>query len=404
MAQQTNIGFDLTQLDSIIKRLDKSLDNLLVKSNNAANNLSSQIKSLTKTDLKQLGDELVALRGKVLGAKKTKGIRSNLSVFGDDEASVRQYIALLEKAKRVEKTMRDAGVKRASQYGFGVALKEAKEYLSSIKKINAAQKETDATYRGSLSYAKGAKSVNDLRIAIRNLTTARDKENLNTARGRQHYEKLTAEIDRLKGKYNELTGVATKASSKLAVLGQKLGAYFSVYSIINFTKQLINVRKEFELQQISLEVLLQNKEKADLLWDKTVALAIKSPFRVKELVTYTKQLAAYRVESDKLYDTTRMLADISSGLGVDMNRLILAYGQVKAASFLRGTELRQFTEAGIPMLDELAKRFENLEGRAVGVDEVFARISKRMVSFKDVDAVLRSMTREEGVRTSANIT
>ena len=99
MAQQTNIGFDLSQLDSIIKRLDKSLDNLLVKSNNAANNLSSQIKSLTKTDLKQLGDELVALRGKVLGAKKTKGIRSNLSVFGDDEASVRQYIALLEKAK-----------------------------------------------------------------------------------------------------------------------------------------------------------------------------------------------------------------------------------------------------------------------------------------------------------------
>ena len=396
MAQQTNIGFDLSQLDSIIKRLDKSLDNLLVKSNNAANNLSSQIKSLTKTDLKQLGDELVALRGKVLGAKKTKGIRSNLSVFGDDEASVRQYIALLEKAKRVEKTMRDAGVKRASQYGFGVALKEAKEYLSSIKKINAAQKETDATYRGSLSYAKGAKSVNDLRTAIRNLTNARDKENLNTARGRQHYEKLTAEIDRLKGKYNELTGVATKASSKLAVLGQKLGAYFSVYSIINFTKQLINVRKEFELQQISLEVLLQNKEKADLLWDKTVALAIKSPFRVKELVTYTKQLAAYRIESDKLYDTTRMLADISSGLGVDMNRLILAYGQVKAASFLRGTELRQFTEAGIPMLDELAKRFEALEGRAVGVDEVFARISKRMVSFKDVDAVLRSMTSEGG--------
>ena len=207
---------------------------------------------------------------------------------------------------------------------------------------------------------------------------------------------MTAEIDRLKGKYNELTGVATKASSKLAVLGQKLGAYFSVYSIINFTKQLINVRKEFELQQISLEVLLQNKEKADLLWDKTIALAIKSPFRVKELVTYTKQLAAYRVESDKLYDTTRMLADISSGLGVDMNRLILAYGQVKAASFLRGTELRQFTEAGIPMLDELAKRFENLEGRAVGVDEVFARISKRMVSFKDVDAVLRSMTSEGG--------
>ena len=91
MAQQTNIGFDLTQLDSIIKRLDKSLDNLLVKSNNAANNLSSQIKSLTKTDLKQLGDELVALRGKVLGAKKTKGIRSEQPIVTDKICGFRKF-------------------------------------------------------------------------------------------------------------------------------------------------------------------------------------------------------------------------------------------------------------------------------------------------------------------------
>ena len=123
------------------------------------------------------------------------------------------------------------------------------------------------------------------------------------------------------------------------------------------------------------------------MWGQTVDLALKSPFRVKELIKYTKQLAAYRIETDKLHDTTKRLADMSAGLGVDMQRLILAYGQVRAAEYLRGTELRQFTEAGVPMLDELAKYFSELENAEVTTAEVFERISKRMVSFNDVEDI-----------------
>ena len=108
-------------------------------------------------------------------------------------------------------------------------------------------------------------------------------------------------------------------------------------------------------------------------------------------------MAAYRIESDKLYDTTKMLSDVSAGLGVDMQRIILAFGQVRAANFLRGTELRQFTEAGIPMLDELAQMFTELEGRAVKAGDVFERISKRMVTFRDVEEVFKRMTSSSGV-------
>lgn len=179
-------------------------------------------------------------------------------------------------------------------------------------------------------------------------------------------------------------------------LRQLTSTIFSVQALMGFGNKLLQIRGEFEMQHRSLQVLLQDVDKANELWDKTVALAVKSPFRVKDLVTYTKQLAAYRVESDKLYDTTRMLADVSSGLGVDMNRLILAFGQVKAANFLRGTELRQFSEAGVNMLEELSKRFTQLEGRAVSVGDVFERVSKRMVSFKDVEAVFQTITSEGG--------
>ena len=179
-------------------------------------------------------------------------------------------------------------------------------------------------------------------------------------------------------------------------LARKLALVFSVSQITGYVKKLIEVRGEFELQQRSLQAILQNKDEANKIWQQTVDLAVRSPFRVKELVSYTKQLAAYRIESDKLFETNKMLADISAGLGVDMQRLILAFGQVRSAAYLRGTELRQFTEAGIPILEQLAQYFTELEGRAVSVGDVFERVSKRMVSFADVEEIFKRMTSEGG--------
>ena len=121
-------------------------------------------------------------------------------------------------------------------------------------------------------------------------------------------------------------------------------------------------------------------------------MALQSPFKLRELVGYVRELSAYRIETEKLFDTTKMLADVSAGLGVDMGRLILAYGQVRSASVLRGQELRQFTEAGIPIIAELAKSFSELYGRVVKTDEVFEMVSKRMVSFEMVDDIFKRMT------------
>lgn len=193
----------------------------------------------------------------------------------------------------------------------------------------------------------------------------------------------------IEGKHKSLINTADQVRRAFALM-------FSVSQVTGYINRMIQVRGELELQQRSLQAILQNKEEANKLWDKTVALAVKSPFQIKELVTYTKQLAAYRVESSKLYDTTKMLADISAGLGVDMQRLILAYGQVKAANYLRGTELRQFSEAGINILGELAKYFSELEGSAVSVGEVFDRVSRRMVRFEDVEEIFKRLTSAGG--------
>ena len=216
-------------------------------------------------------------------------------------------------------------------------------------------------------------------------------KNLNKVYGETN-EKIRRINQQMKGFQQE----SQRARGITEQLRRSLMLMFSLSQISGYIKKLVAVRGEFELQKRSLEAILQNKDAANEIWDKTVQLAIKSPFQIKELVSYTKQLAAYRVESDKLHDTTKMLADVSAGLGVDMQRLILAYGQVKAANYLRGTELRQFSEAGINILGELATYFSEVENRAISVGEVFQMVSKRMVSFADVEEVFKRITGEGG--------
>lgn len=256
------------------------------------------------------------------------------------------------------------------------------------------------TPQGALEYARGlksgVKSIDTMNLALQRLKNAQNGLDRNTKGWQKKYKEIQKEINAIEKELGKVHTTQRGLMDTSGQLARAMAAVFSVSAIKGYVNKLMQIRGEFELQQRSLQVLLQNKAEANELWDKTVALAVKSPLTTKQLVTSTKQLAAYRIESDKLYETNKMLADVSQGLGVDMNRLILAFGQVKAASFLRGTELRQFSEAGVNMLDELANHFEKLEGRAVSVAEVFERVSKRMVTFEDVEAVFKNITSKGG--------
>lgn len=198
---------------------------------------------------------------------------------------------------------------------------------------------------------------------------------------------------------NEVKGLRKGFGDMLPTLQRLASAFgiaFSVRGLAQFGKKLIETRGEFEIQFVAMKQIIGDVDAATKIWNQTMQQALQSPFKAMQLVTYTKQLAAYRIETEKLFDTTKRLADISAGLGVDMGRLILAYGQVKSANFLRASEVRQFTEAGVNIAGGLAKYFTELEGRAVGTAEVMERITKRMVLFSDVEEVFKRMTDEGG--------
>lgn len=431
-----------------IKYSDKA--NSLEQERKAIKNLEAARESLKKTDadysakLEELNRRINAHRINIEAATKTEAQRNALTsstraeyarLLAEQDKLRQSYDKLKQSQttlgstlestaalQNIVKRYRDvyAEIQRYKQSANGQLDATERKFLADQasafaenerRKTEIAQQEankratiTSAEARKVIASASGAKNVNQQIVAIQQLKDARDKLDKTDKDYKKTLESLNNEIKRhqkeidiARGKTEDANKSHRRLMDTAGQLQRKLALVFSVSAIQGYINKLVEVRGEFELQYKTLGAIIQNTDEANRLWAKTVELAVKSPFRVKELVTYTKQLAAYRVETEKLHDTTRMLADVSSGLGVDMNRLILAYGQVKAANYLRGTELRQFSEAGINMLGELSKYFTELENRAISVADVFDRVSKRGVSFEDVDKVFKRITSESGI-------
>lgn len=186
-------------------------------------------------------------------------------------------------------------------------------------------------------------------------------------------------------------------STYLDRLIKRLAVYWSVRQVRTFISSVRDVTAEFELQRVSLGAIIQDQQRANQLFAEIKSFALTSPLKILDLTKYTKQVAAYGIETEKLFDTTKMLADISVGLGVDMSRLTLFLGQVYATGYLRASEVRQATEAGIPLVDKLAEKLSEANGRLVSAAEVMDLISKRAISFEQVEDIFKDMTSAGGM-------
>ena len=276
----------------------------------------------------------------------------------------------------------------------------AEEQAKAAKAAERQAAATKAAQDKAFMISSPANTLAGLRKQETLLSAAMGQVTIGSAAFRDYENRLTAVRNKIKSATKEQKTYNTALSeshSRLGTLIKSTVAYFSLRQVTNFLRNIRAVTAEFEMQRVALGGIIQDSDKASELFKQIKAAAIKSPFEIKDLVSYTKQLSAYRIETDQLFETTQRLADVSSGLGVDMGRIILAYGQVRAASVLRGQELRQFTEAGIPLVELLAEKFSQLSGRMVNTAEVFDLISKRAVSFKMIKEIFEDMTNAGGM-------
>ena len=370
----------------------------VAKMRETVSQIKSQLKnntSLSDSDKSALSKEKAMYEEKLKEYQSFINIKNKIAANANAE-ELRQQQATYRKMTNVMESYMKKVEEQKQRYES--AMKSMADYAAQ----SPAQRVS--LINNTLNFSANAKTLQEDVAAIKLLKETR----LQLDKTDKNYQATLNQINSAIAKHNQALTEAGVKSQQLATrhrnlmdtagqLSRQLALVFSVSQIEGYISKLANVRGEFELQQRSLEAILQNKAQADQIFNKTVQLAVKSPFQIKELVTFTKQLAAYRIESDKLYDTTKRLADVSAGLGVDMGRLILAYGQVKAAAYLRGTEVRQFTEAGINLYGELQRYFEEVKGEAYTTAQIVDMISKRKVTFEDIENIFKRLTDSGGL-------
>ena len=368
--------------------------------------LHAEGKSLSASENDALAKKVARLQTVVDTLEKQKQV--NAEIF--NKTSEKGEIRLAESKVAIEKWVtsekekaerRRTAIQKEEERKRQQGLRESqREYKRQAEMWRAANHNSNTTLTGAVDFAGTANTLNRLVTAQKYLKEALASTKPNTPewqKAADTYKQVTQRINEIKqaiGGLKEQTNSIMPALKKLAM---QFGFVFSVQQINQWVKHMVEVRAQFELQNIALRSIIQNKEKADQIFAEVQQLALKSPFSIMQLNTYTKQMAAYGVEADKLVGTTKRLADVSAGLGVDMGRLILAYGQVKTANYLRATEVRQFTEAGLNITQELANYFTELNGKMVTAGEVTEMITKRMVRFEDVAEVFKRVTSAGGM-------
>lgn len=368
--------------------------------------LQKEGKDLSQAEGELLLKKYERLQGVINQLEKQKTI--NREVYAKTESGglikVKQAEVELERWVTSEKEKaerRKTAIQKEEERKRQQSIRESqREYKRQAEMWRAENNKKNTTLTGAVDFAGTANTLNRLVTAQKYLKEALASTKPNTPEWQgaaDTYKQITQRINEIKRAMGGLKEQTNGIMPALKNLAMQFGLVFSVQQLNQWVKHMVEVRAQFELQNIALRSIIQNKEKADQIFAEVQQLALKSPFSIMQLNTYTKQIAAYGVEADKLVGVTKQLADVSAGLGVEMGRLILAYGQVKTANYLRATEVRQFTEAGLNITQELANYFTELNGKMVTAGEVTEMITKRMVRFEDVAEVFNRVTSAGGM-------
>lgn len=212
----------------------------------------------------------------------------------------------------------------------------------------------------------------------------------------RHRQEVAATAARVRSDLVSAFEQARKSAGGMSSAVQDLKSLFLqgglIYGAKQFVDSIIQAGGVIDQQHIALRSILGDMQNADIMFQQIKSLALESPFTFSDLNKDVKQLAAYGVEYDDLYDTTKRLADLASGLGVSFERIALAFGQVRSRGWLDGKELRQISYAGIPLLNKLSEYYTKKEGKNVSTSDVKTRITGRGVDFEDVKQVFWEMT------------
>lgn len=348
-------------------------------------------KAVSEIELMSKDFDILIRRGAKLQSEQAKADRQSAA---EERRQRRKQESESKKADNFDMTKRIAQMNALARVSERIKDLQLQQKLSPTdKNIPEAIKQLEALHKKiSETDMSIVKTREDIRKTFGIQVTASMKEAERALKGgTDHLSKFRSIMIKAHQEAKQLSEAFVSSNKLAGELYGTLANFVSLSTLKTFITDVITIGGEFEKQHIALQTILGDIAAADKLYGQLKEFAVVSPFEFKDVVQQTKQLAAFGIEEENLFDTTKRLGDIAAGVGVDFGRLALAFGEVKSRTFLDAKELRQFAYAGVPLLQKLSEYY----GKSTQEIRKMMRAGK--VSFEDTRKVLFKMTEEGGM-------
>ena len=415
-SQSINVGGQMIYRDSSDVSIEQQLSTLVANRTKDFNLQQAVVKGIQE-DERKISEELEkqsATINKQSTAKKPMsftayddlrqaiahvlGVEEQAVKLADTEtASYKQLSATLKQLKTAYESL--TASERNSDQGKAL-LASIHEVETAIKKIREEEKRP-VNLQNIIAF--NPRSIDEIIEKIRQLQSYKRGINITKPGADSEIRKVDEEIKKLNKdleKYTQNTRRSGEMSNALArswnYMKNRLAFYFTVGASTQFVKTLIDIRSQYEMNEKALGILIGSAEYGTKVFNELSQMALVSPYTLIELSAAAKQLTAYDIAARDVVDTTRRLADMAAAVGIPMERLTYALGQIKAYGYLNSRDARMFANAGIPLVKELSNYYTELEGKMVSVGDIYDRIKKKAIGFEDVMSVVTKMTDEGG--------
>jgi tape measure domain-containing protein len=192
------------------------------------------------------------------------------------------------------------------------------------------------------------------------------------------YDELIQAIRRSEQQMQNSGDTVSRVTGGFGGLRSMLMKVGGAAALINFGKEVINVRAEMQALDKTFEVLLGNKDKADAMLGEIKSLALKSPLSVSDTSKAAQTLLGFNIEAERVVPILEQIGNISMGDAGKFNSLTLAFAQMSSTGKLMGQDLMQMINAGFNPLTVISEKTgktigelkKEMEGGSISADMV----------------------------------
>ena len=313
-------------------------------------------------------------------------------------AASSSYAQLAQYLKNLQSAYQRLGADRIAK-GEGTDL--AKEIQNTQRAMQKLQQTMSRPISLKDAMGLSEKTLDDIAYKMRQLASYRSGLNVATqtkeiTQVNDEYNRLKKRMDDVMQKNQQMIASNTALGRSWNYMKNRLAFYFTVGASTQFVKNLIEVRSQYEMNERALGILINSAERGTQIFNELSQMALVSPYTLIELSSAAKQLTAYDIAAKDVVNTTRRLADMAAAVGIPIERLTYALGQVKAYGYLNARDARMFANAGIPLVKNLSEYYTELEGRLVSTADIYDRIKKKQIGYEEVMSTISKMTDEGG--------